>query len=125
MNRILRKLHLKRKNYPTDMRKKISKVQHDIQESGGCLEYRSMYHRLILSGYQCNGEKEKKEVAKMLCQDPLMFGCSNDFAELAIVVMKNSGLQMPFGRNGAEELYICLISLIDKIWICCKEFLNR
>ena len=51
----------------------------------------------FLSGYQCNREKEKV-VAKMLCKDPLMNGCSNDCAELAIAVMKNSGLQMPLGR---------------------------
>ena len=56
MNRILRKLHLKRKNCPIDTREIISKVQYEIQESGGCLGYRSMHHRLILSGYQCNRE---------------------------------------------------------------------
>ena len=55
---------------------------------------------------------EKKEVAKMLRKDPLIFGCSNEFAES---VMKNSGLQMPIDKNGAEELYIRLISLIDEI----------
>ena len=88
---------MQRKNYPTD-RKKISKVHHDIQESGGCLGHRSMYNIFFLSGYQCNQEKEKKVVAKMLCKDPLMNGCSNDCAELAIAAMKNSGLQMPLGR---------------------------
>ena len=56
MNRILRKLYLKRKNCPIDTREIISKVQYEIQESGGCLGYRSMHHRLILSGYQCNRE---------------------------------------------------------------------
>ena len=58
---------------------------------------------------------EKKEIAKMLCKDPFIFGCSNEFAELATAVMKNSGLQMPIDKNGAEELYIRLISLIDEI----------
>ena len=56
MNRILRKLHLKRKNCPIDKREIISKVQYEIQESGGCLGYRSIHHRLILLGYQCNRE---------------------------------------------------------------------
>ena len=56
MNRILRKLHLKRKNGPIDTREIFSKVQYEIQESGGCLGYRSMHHRLILWGYQCNRE---------------------------------------------------------------------
>ena len=56
MNRILRKLHLKRKNCPIDTREIISNFQYEIQESGGCLGYRSMHHRLILSGYQCNRE---------------------------------------------------------------------
>ena len=58
---------------------------------------------------------EKKKVAKMLWKDPLIFGCSTEFAELAIAVMTNSGLQMPIDKNGAEELYIRLISLIDEI----------
>ena len=50
-NRIPRKLHLKRKNCPINTREVISKVKHEIQECGGCLRYRCMHHRLILSGY--------------------------------------------------------------------------
>ena len=44
-------------------------------------------------------------VAKMFCKDLLIFGCSDEFAELAIVVMKKSGLQRPTDRKRAEELY--------------------
>ena len=69
----------------------------------------------IANRYMIRVSLENKEVVKMMCKDLSMFGCSNEFAELAIAVMKNSGLQMPFDRNGGEELYIRLISLTDEI----------
>ena len=72
----------------------------------------------VYRGKDCGFSPDSNELqmaTSLFTEAPPTFACSEEFAELAAILMKENQLQYPFGWKDAETLYLNLINLANSI----------
>ena len=84
-------------------------------ETPDYLYYNSGTNNNLSTDYKINVDMTDVTLAKSFTKSPNTFGCSEEFSELAMIIIQRQNLSMPKTVSEAESLYITIVNEISSI----------
>ena len=96
---------------------RIRKVKNSESPCGipDYLYYNSGSNNNLSTDYKITVDMTDITLAKSFTKSPNTFGCSEEFSELAMIIMQKQNLSMPKTFSEAETFYITIVNEISSI----------